>query len=34
LEDSNKESNKSINRSLYIKIGVAGFAFGNIIRTQ
>ena len=31
LEDSNKKSDKSINRSLYIKIGVAGFAFGNIM---
>jgi len=31
LEDSNKESNKSINRRFYIKIGVAGFAFGNIM---
>ena len=31
LEDSNKKSEKSINRSLYLKIGVAGFAFGNIM---
>jgi len=31
LEDSNKKSEKTINRSLYIKIGVAGFAFGNIM---
>lgn len=31
LEDSNKKSEKTINRSLYLKIGVAGFAFGNIM---
>ena len=31
LENSNKKSEKSINRSLYLKIGVAGFAFGNIM---
>ena len=31
LEDSNRKSKKSANRSLYIKIGVAGFAFGNIM---
>ena len=31
LEDSNKKDEKSINRSLYLKIGVAGFAFGNIM---
>jgi len=31
LEDSNKKSEKSINRSLYLKIGVAAFAFGNIM---
>ncbi len=31
LEDSNKKSDKHINRSLYLKIGVAGFAFGNIM---
>ena len=31
LADSSKKSEKSINRSLYIKIGVAGFAFGNIM---
>ncbi len=31
LEDSNKKNEKSINRSLYLKIGVAGFAFGNIM---
>ena len=31
LEDSGKKNKKSINRSLYIKIGVAGFAFGNIM---
>ena len=31
LEDSNKKGEKSINRSLYLKIGVAGFAFGNIM---
>jgi len=31
LEDSNKKSTKSVNRSLYLKIGVAGFAFGNIM---
>lgn len=31
LEDSNKKDDKFINRSLYLKIGVAGFAFGNIM---
>lgn len=31
LDDSSKKTNKSINRSLYLKIGVAGFAFGNIM---
>ncbi len=31
LEDSNKKSEKHINRSLFLKIGVAGFAFGNIM---
>lgn len=31
LEDSNKKNDKTINRSLYLKIGVAGFAFGNIM---
>ncbi len=31
LEDSDKKSKNSINRDLYIKIGVAGFAFGNIM---
>lgn len=31
LDDSNKKSEKSINRSLYLKIGVAAFAFGNIM---
>jgi Cu+-exporting ATPase len=31
LDDSSKKSEKSVNRSLYLKIGVAGFAFGNIM---
>ena len=31
LEDSNRKVEKSENRSLYLKIGVAGFAFGNIM---
>jgi len=31
LEDENKKKQHSVNRSLYIKIGVAGFAFGNIM---
>jgi len=31
LEDSGEKIKKSINRSLYLKIGVAGFAFGNIM---
>lgn len=31
LEDSNKKGENTINRSLYLKIGVAGFAFGNIM---
>jgi Cu+-exporting ATPase len=31
LDDSSKKTSKSINRSLYLKIGVAGFAFGNIM---
>jgi len=31
LDDSNKKTEKSVNRSLYLKIGVAGFAFGNIM---
>lgn len=31
LEDSDKKNDKSVNRSLYLKIGVAGFAFGNIM---
>ncbi len=31
LEDSGKKTKKSINRDLYLKIGVAGFAFGNIM---
>ncbi len=31
LEDSEIKSKKSINRGLYLKIGVAGFAFGNIM---
>ena len=31
LENSEKKSKKSVNRSLYLKIGVAGFAFGNIM---
>jgi len=31
LEDSDKKQKKSINRSLYLKIGVAAFAFGNIM---
>jgi len=31
LEDSGKKVQKSQNRSLYLKIGVAGFAFGNIM---
>lgn len=31
LEDSSKKTVKSANRSLYLKIGVAGFAFGNIM---
>lgn len=31
LDDSSKKIEKSINRSLYLKIGVAGFAFGNIM---
>jgi Cu+-exporting ATPase len=31
LDDSSKKTRQSINRSLYLKIGVAGFAFGNIM---
>lgn len=31
LEDSTLKDDKSINRSLYLKIGVAAFAFGNIM---
>lgn len=31
LEDSGGRSKKIVNRSLYLKIGVAGFAFGNIM---
>jgi len=31
LDNEGKKKQKSINRSLYIKIGVAGFAFGNIM---
>ena len=31
LEDSNRKVEKSENRSLYLKIGVSGFAFGNIM---
>ena len=31
LDDSTKKSKTDENRSLYIKIGVAGFAFGNIM---
>jgi len=31
LEDLEKKSRKSSNRDLYLKIGVAGFAFGNIM---
>ena len=31
LDDSTKKGEKSINRSLYLKIGVAAFAFGNIM---
>ena len=31
LEDSNQDKVKSENRQLYIKIGVAGFCFGNIM---
>ncbi len=31
LEDLEKRSRKSSNRDLYLKIGVAGFAFGNIM---
>ncbi len=31
LEDSNKKIQKSMSRSIYLKIGVAGFAFGNIM---
>ncbi len=31
LEDNDKKQKKSINRSLYLKIGVAAFAFGNIM---
>lgn len=31
LEDSDKKKYKSENRHLYIKIGVAGFCFGNIM---
>jgi Cu+-exporting ATPase len=31
LEQEEKKSRKSINRSLIIKIGVAGFSFGNIM---
>ena len=31
LDDSTKKDEKSISRSLYMKIGVAAFAFGNIM---
>ncbi len=31
LEDENKRKQKSFNKSLYVKIGIAGFAFGNIM---
>jgi Cu+-exporting ATPase len=31
LEDSDNKTSRSENRSLYLKIGVAGFAFGNIM---
>jgi Cu+-exporting ATPase len=31
LNDSNAKTTQSENRSLYLKIGVAGFAFGNIM---
>ncbi len=31
LEDHEKEKKEKINRSIYLKIGIAGFAFGNIM---